>query len=598
MLNKRERIDKQRKTTATREDGLQSIQKTPSKDSIQEKRFQAANTSQRVQQLKSIQLIANQYMAPQRDQTNAAPGMVIQRVPIKINSETIFDTTEKATNMTGAISNFKNDPEALYDIKEQLQAVKTENGKEQGNITKAIQRCEMFLGALSKPLNRPEKQKEGKPPIKEEEEEKRQEAPEDLKSTGFPIPQHGSQVELHNHLSGVIPSSDLLALWKQYTSKDSLKQLNDHSKAPKKVSSAKEEEQLLHGKGGKWIEAYGIRQAMIDEITIAPALEEQQKVNSSSKEQQKPQTGAQAFLALLFKTLQEQHIVYAELQGDLPKNVDAQLWQKVQAKLFMEINLLKRLSTTELALEEGKKFDPKNIHKKLNNIAEDQIYVGVDFNGPEANFTENGMQALNYAYNGLRELSAKLGRPLVLRPHVGEGDVRSQAQLQLNAQNNLDLVINELVKTLGQKKQVSGHVIVRLGHATHATVKQLEVIAKLATDSKSVYVEANLGSNIHTHSVGSEQEASQVLLRMMYMGTPTVLSTDGGGVMETSLPQEWERAKTIIESFKKDEIELDLGGEKIKFSEIKSPEIQQRFSTEWLESHAKNYHEQIKGQLK
>jgi predicted amidohydrolase YtcJ len=92
------------------------------------------------------------------------------------------------------------------------------------------------------------------------------------------------------------------------------------------------------------------------------------------------------------------------------------------------------------------------------------------------------------------------------------------------AQKNLELLLRTL-ETKGWSQGKDG-IIIRFGHATHATAEQAQRMAALG-----IVAEVNLTSNRvtgamqHRGGPGSDV-ADHSLVRLLVAGTPTILSTD------------------------------------------------------------------------
>ncbi|MBL0214088.1 MAG: hypothetical protein IPQ07_09395 [Myxococcales bacterium] len=150
--------------------------------------------------------------------------------------------------------------------------------------------------------------------------------------------------------------------------------------------------------------------------------------------------------------------------------------------------------------------------------------IGIDIAAPEKHaFTADGMANFEELYRTVAAAAAERGRPLVLRPHVGEGynEGNGQAHEKL-AHQNLETLITALEKMgYSAGRGDKDGVIIRFGHATHAKAEQVQRMAKLG-----VIVEANIGSNVTTGSIKNISE--HPLLLNLYYGVRTVLGTDGG----------------------------------------------------------------------
>ena len=199
--------------------------------------------------------------------------------------------------------------------------------------------------------------------------------------------------------------------------------------------------------------------------------------------------------------------------------------------------------------------------------------MGVDIAGPETvRFDELGQQRFKELYEVVAAAAAKRGRPLVLRPHVGEGftDTEAGQPFKKNegktkdgaplhydrSRNNLTRLLDAIEEaqrgmTDAQKKSV----IIRFGHATHTTPDQAARMAKLG-----IIAEVNLHSNVATNSIDqtdketgklSEKEKydDHSLLTLIYYRVQTILSTDAHSVMQTDMAKEYERARVIVDEF-------------------------------------------------
>lgn len=207
--------------------------------------------------------------------------------------------------------------------------------------------------------------------------------------------------------------------------------------------------------------------------------------------------------------------------------------------------------------------------------------AGIDLAGPEAQeFTRRGMANFKALLDALAVAGKQRGRPLVLRPHVGEGyDSDHSGSHVETARRNLELLLTVLDEA-GYHNPESG-VIVRFGHAAHATPKQIEHMKRLG-----IVVEANIGSNLATGSVANADQ--HPLLYNLYYGVETVLSTDAQGVMGTQLSIEYQRASALIAAFKSGETSLQIDGKIVRYADL-SPEIKKRFDIETLKGWAKKY---------
>jgi len=147
------------------------------------------------------------------------------------------------------------------------------------------------------------------------------------------------------------------------------------------------------------------------------------------------------------------------------------------------------------------------------------------------------------------------------------------------------------LKQIQAEQGLSERVVVRFGHATHATPEQLEEIKQL-----DIMIEANLGSNEATGSVGDEFEKSQVILKFLYHGVRTILNTDAGGVMMTTLQNEYDAAEIIIENFKAGRIPITIDGV-LMYADLPDDK-QKNFDIQRLTREAERYLEEVVPHLK
>jgi hypothetical protein len=245
----------------------------------------------------------------------------------------------------------------------------------------------------------------------------------------------------------------------------------------------------------------------------------------------------------------------------------------------VDLSFLVMMPTSQTLSARGAK--PKAATEALRRQLLRPDVKGLDIAGPEATtFTPRGMRWLVDQIKLAREVAHTKGEPMVIRPHVGEGyDPTGSGRHVAVARKNLDMILGAL-KAAGYAGPGDG-VIVRFGHAAHATGEQLKRMRALG-----IIVEANVGSNLATGSVLRAED--HPLLANMYYGVSTVLSTDGQGVMQTTLPIEYQRATAMITQFRSGQLTLQLDGQRVRFADL-SAEQQARFSTEWLAQQAIDY---------
>ncbi len=292
------------------------------------------------------------------------------------------------------------------------------------------------------------------------------------------------------------------------------------------------------------------------------------------------------------RALHEQGVTYSEQSVSIKKldtRFDEATMREVHATLAAEgkdsdLRFLAMLSTKEVL--SGEPLQPE-MQAKLDRVLARADVMGLDIAGPEAQaFTQGGVQNLARLIKLLKAAAAKRGRPLVLRPHVGEGydPAGSGAHVAL-ARDNLEKTLNAL--TLADYQGPGDGVIVRFGHAAHATPEQLQLIAEFG-----IVVESNVGSNLATGAVVAASD--HPLLLNLYYGVDTMLATDAQGVMETTLSVEYQRAAQLIGMFQAGKTRLLLDGKEVSFDEL-PPDVQGRFSLETLEETARAYVERQRG---
>ncbi|MBS2033352.1 hypothetical protein JST97_00075 [bacterium] len=237
--------------------------------------------------------------------------------------------------------------------------------------------------------------------------------------------------------------------------------------------------------------------------------------------------------------------------------------------------------------------------------------LGIDVASPEKEpFTARGMKNFDEMYDILKKAAQERGRPLVLRPHVGEGypempegshgfhrykvarEGGGPKHYSLAAANLETLISHLENRGYSAAQAAKDGVIVRFGHATHLTQDQVQRIKELG-----IYAEANLGSNVQTGALQPNKAGdffeNHPLLSLMYHDVPTVLNTDAHGVMHTSLRQEYEQADRLIKMFTRNKISLAVNGKSVYYRDL-SPEQQQRFNPQRLRQWASEYEQLVR----
>jgi hypothetical protein len=160
---------------------------------------------------------------------------------------------------------------------------------------------------------------------------------------------------------------------------------------------------------------------------------------------------------------------------------------------------------------------------------------------------------------------------------------------------------------MSEQGMLSDKVVIRIGHATHASPAQLDRIRILEGKGVKIHVETNLTSNVVTGSVKNGEEQAQVLLRFLKHGVTPTLNTDGGGVMGTTLKEEYRLSGDIINKFKANEIEIPEGNIRYYYDQLPSSkdrnpnfeyrlisqEVQNNFDINRLKNEAENYQREI-----
>ncbi len=254
--------------------------------------------------------------------------------------------------------------------------------------------------------------------------------------------------------------------------------------------------------------------------------------------------------------------------------------------LQADVRFLAMVSTKALVGEAS----PHEVHATLTKVKamlQRGDVIGIDFAGPEKGaFTALGMANFVELYDVVSLAAQARGRTLVIRPHVGEGyETGDHAHVEL-ARRNLHVVLEHLQSMgYGAARAAADKVKIRLGHSTHATDAQLQLMAAMGIDADS-----NIGSNVVTKSIGSVDE--HPLLRQLYFGVRTLLGTDGPGVMGTSRVGEYATAQLIIQKFRVNALTLQIDSMQVKFSEL-APDVQARFSMDYIRKMEDAHHAEV-----
>ena len=276
---------------------------------------------------------------------------------------------------------------------------------------------------------------------------------------------------------------------------------------------------------------------------------------------------------------------------------------------------------------------PPATRKKLEAMLERGDVIGFDIAAPEKHvFTQRGLRNFQELYKLLSAAAKKRGKPVVLRPHVGEGYTPTRSgKIEMGAdgktpkhyetaQKNMTLLLGQL-QAMGYNagKGKADGVVVRFGHATHATQKHAKMMADMG-----IIAEVNLGSNAETGAVlppkrrvgpdgkmivertdvnpknepGAFNDHS--LLHLLFAKVKVVLNTDAHGVMSADLPHEYGTAARIVQQFKDGNLTMQLDGKTVHYKDVQKrlgkAEAARRFSMNRVTAAAKGYKRDIKSQ--
>ncbi|MDJ0714524.1 MAG: hypothetical protein QNJ54_09925 [Prochloraceae cyanobacterium] len=258
--------------------------------------------------------------------------------------------------------------------------------------------------------------------------------------------------------------------------------------------------------------------------------------------------------------LDAQGIKHAELQGTPFGKQDPETFARPNNSQVWFLKL--QSGTKRLTPKKGGSLS-KSDKKAIETLGTERN-VGIDFAGAEdKEFTSAGMKRWQEYYSEIKKKADIDNATYVLRTHAGEGYSQRDEKGNFSSNSNHREIANKNVgqivdalEQMANKGQLSKNVVVRLGHVTHADFEQLERLAKLSHEH-GIIVEANPSSNLATGSVRDKNEMRQVLLKFLHHdGLRTTLNTDGGGVMGTTISEEYDKAEEAIELFKEGEIGL------------------------------------------
>ena len=433
------------------------------------------------------------------------------------------------------------------------------------------------------------------------------------------------RAELHNHQNGVFEVEDMLEL---HASKDEAgkvkvldhlestynqtidDEITDHwavmndpkasQAAKKRVIPAIEKLERTRKKIKELIDQRNLVDAavsndkLLQELLVTGKLDYDEVYSVRSMVQSMGiKSGAKGYFDVLLKRLASQGISYIEVTGGHGKQINDVDLRSLMDTHGVEIRFLKSIRSRETlglddkqqALKNKKNGMEANIDKALSTERPDSSHtVGIDYLGAEPMFQEGGKQAF---IESSLDMSSKLkqGQIAVIRVHVGEGyfsegkDRAAEVKLAKdNIQGFIDSV--KVIQAKVKESGVDGEIQIRAGHVTHATDAQLVELRQLG-----VHVEVNLGSNKKTRAV--TDFAEHPLLRMLYLGVDLSINTDAGGVMATTLQDEYRQAESMIEAFKAGS-PIEIDGKAVYYKDM-STIRKNRFDIQRLEESSRQY---------
>jgi adenosine deaminase len=425
---------------------------------------------------------------------------------------------------------------------------------------------------------------------------------------------HGG-VEVHNHLLGIpgtgyfvekIGGGDPAKLFKKIHDlfhEPNADKLNEESKDIRAIVDATQDE--LARKPPDERQAYLLEQ--LDKILAASSETPFDQTYSVRDELIKKyidptrrgqDQGYQNFTADVIKLLAEDGIKYSEqsisakkmAMNMTPRDLEAAHRAAAAAGKDSDLRFLTMMPTSTMA-----PGDTRDLYNgtlaNIDKVLPRGDVLGIDIAGPEeGRFTDEGIGRFREMYEHVSTAAQERGRELVLRPHVGEGyaPVGAEDAAHINvARANLEMLLTGL-EHMGYNpaKGKADGVIIRFGHATHATPEQI-----VRMKNMGIIAEANISSNLATRSISSLD--AHPLLYNLYFDEPTILSTDGHGVMGTNLNTEYAIARTIIDDFKAGRTTIKLDGVEKQYQDL-TPDQQARFNVEKLKTWATEYLDRIK----
>ena len=295
-------------------------------------------------------------------------------------------------------------------------------------------------------------------------------------------------------------------------------------------------------------------------------------------------------MRVLLQRLKKQGADYVELQGGLGKDFPPETLARLCAETGVEVRFLSVVSSRSIWGASETSMDaqgvPTKMRKAIDNVFDGQhggFVVGLDYAGPERSFTGPGGEHFLASCRYMRD-RIEQGGEAVMRVHVGEGyfaDADDRSGEIDRARKNVQALIDAVTKLRQDDTAESGTLQIRAGHCTHATPEQIKQLKALG-----VHIEANIGSNLATGAINDISE--HPLLAMLYHDADMSLNTDAGGVMATSLDQEYEHAADIIEGFKAGMFTLTIDGEQVFYDDL-DEDTKKRFSTDHLAGQSRRH---------
>jgi hypothetical protein len=222
-------------------------------------------------------------------------------------------------------------------------------------------------------------------------------------------------------------------------------------------------------------------------------------------------------------------------------------------------------------------------------------FLGVDINGPEGAMQTSRKEQVKALYQLLGMIARFRNERVVFRPHVGEGydGPDPSANHADIARQNIEFML-EVLRAVDHGGS-NGDVVVRFGHATHASPAQMAEMQRLG-----IFVEILLSSNLSTGSLPAPSPdvnaikylaSEHPLLLMLHHGVNVVVGTDGQGVYKTSMTNELETVAAIVRMYRRGKLE-NLPEGLVPFEQLPEEE-KKRFSAKHVREYAEKYLQMI-----